>query len=283
MLLLLRRDLLIPTAPTQVGPAPTGTPGCGQGGTPKQTLYNSSGGRGEGGGTVRCPAVLRWVVWWLAVPGKVPLPPRHGPPAAVGQTPVTSARSLPGHRCNECASAQPRSTGGSPLPGSAPGCVVTPAVPCSSPTSPQPWECDTAVGGGGGLSTLTPSRHRSPVPPPTRPGAKRGPLPGTHQRPPPYQRGCATVKRRCRRMLWFIKSFLKRTGELRGELRGDAAGEVPGDWCAVDSMAQLREPLVRWRGHAARRCGAGSVRPSQPLPRRPRETFHPPPAQRLGN
>lgn len=168
MLLLLRRDLLIPTAPTQVGPAPTGTPGCGQGGTPKQTLYNSSGGRGEGGGTVRCPAVLRWVVWWLAVPGKVPLPPRHGPPAAVGQTPVTSARSLPGHRCNECASAQPRSTGGSPLPGSAPGCVVTPAVPCSSPTSPQPWECDTAVGGGGGAV------HTDPVPA-SQPGASSHP------------------------------------------------------------------------------------------------------------
>lgn len=54
------------------------------------------------------------------------------------------------------------------------------------------------------------------------------------------------MKRRCRRMLWFIRSFLKRTGELRGELRGelggDAAGEAPGEQCAVGSMARLRDP-----------------------------------------
>lgn len=35
MLLLLRRDLLIPTAPAQVGPVPTGTPGVRAGGHPK--------------------------------------------------------------------------------------------------------------------------------------------------------------------------------------------------------------------------------------------------------
>lgn len=54
------------------------------------------------------------------------------------------------------------------------------------------------------------------------------------------------MKRRCRRMLWFIRSFRKRTGELRGELRGelqgDTAGEAPGEWYAVGSMAQPRGP-----------------------------------------
>lgn len=37
------------------------------------------------------------------------------------------------------------------------------------------------------------------------------------------------MKRRCRRMLWFIRSFLKKTGELRGEPRGDVAGEASGE------------------------------------------------------
>lgn len=42
---------------------------------------------------------------------------------------------------------------------------------------------------------------------------------------PPYQRGCATVKRRCRRMLWLIRIFLKKTGEPRGDVGGEAPGE----------------------------------------------------------
>lgn len=52
------------------------------------------------------------------------------------------------------------------------------------------------------------------------------------------------MKRRCRRMLWFTRSFLKSTGELRGDPRGDPAGEAPGE----GSMAPLR---------ALRRAGGG--------------------------
>lgn len=105
------------------------------------------------------------------------------------------------------------------------------------PVAPQPWGRAAALGvHTDPIQAGQPSAYSHP------PRAERGPSPGTHQRPPPYQRGCATVKRRCRRMLWFIMSFLKRMGELRGELRGDAAGEAPGERCVVGSMAQLRDP-----------------------------------------
>lgn len=66
------------------------------------------------------------------------------------------------------------------------------------------------------------------------------------------------MKRRCRRMLWFIRSFLKRTGELRGELRGDAAGEAPGECCAVGSMAQLRDPRQSGGGGGEATLPAGA-------------------------
>lgn len=71
---------------------------------------------------------------------------------------------------------------------------------------------------------------------------------------PPYQRGCATVKRRCRRMLWFTRSFLKSTGELRGDAAGEAPGEAPGERCAEGSMARSGAP--RPGGEAALPAGA---------------------------
>ena len=42
----------------------------------------------------------------------------------------------------------------------------------------------------------------------------------------PHHSGWATVKRRCRRMLWFTRSFLKSPGEPRGESRGEPGPEA---------------------------------------------------------
>lgn len=105
---------------------------------------------------------------------------------------------------------------------------------------------------------------------------------GNPSRTPPYPRGCATVKRRCRRMLWFTLSLLNSTGELRGEPRGDPTGDdTPGD----GSMAPIGAPKRSAGGPDPRgceRCGAGNARP---FPPQPRETFHPlPPApEKLNN
>lgn len=53
----------------------------------------------------------------------------------------------------------------------------------------------------------------------------------------PHHSGCATVKRRCSRMLWFTSSFLKSPGEPRGEPRGDP-GAAAG--AAGPCMARAR-------------------------------------------
>lgn len=42
----------------------------------------------------------------------------------------------------------------------------------------------------------------------------------------PHHSGWATVKRRCRRMLWFTRSFLKSPGEPRGESLGESGPGV---------------------------------------------------------
>lgn len=89
------------------------------------------------------------------------------------------------------------------------------------------------------------------------------------------------MKRRCRRMLWFIRSFLKRMGELRGELQGEADGEAPGEWCAVGSMAQLRDPQHGGDGggEATLPAGAEQEASGRPSPSSPRKLSIPlPPA-----
>lgn len=132
------------------------------------------------------------------------------------------------HRCHERVRAQPRSSGASPCPAQPLTMSGDTRCPLLVPRG------RTALGtshNSGGSHCPHPRQH-SLVPPP------RGDPPAS----PPYQRGCATVKRRCRRMLWFIRSFLKKTGELRGEPRGDVAGEAPGERCVVGSMARFRDP-----------------------------------------
>lgn len=58
----------------------------------------------------------------------------------------------------------------------------------------------------------------------------------------PHHSGWATVKRRCRRMLWFTRSFLKSPGEPRGEPRGElgpGAGAGAGGPCIAKTAWRL--------------------------------------------
>lgn len=58
----------------------------------------------------------------------------------------------------------------------------------------------------------------------------------------PHHSGWATVKRRCRRMLWFTRSFLKSPGEPRGEPRGElgtGAGADAGGPCIAKTAWRL--------------------------------------------
>lgn len=58
----------------------------------------------------------------------------------------------------------------------------------------------------------------------------------------PHHSGWATVKRRCRRMLWFTRSFLKSPGEPRGDPRGElgpGAGAGAGGPCIAKTAWRL--------------------------------------------
>lgn len=93
----------------------------------------------------------------------------------------------------------------------------------------------------------------------------------------PHHSGWATVKRRCRRMLWFTRSFLKSPGEPRGESRGDpgpGAGEGTGGPCIagtawkLETARAVRElfctasgagPVGRWPRTRSLRLTAGPL------------------------
>lgn len=85
----------------------------------------------------------------------------------------------------------------------------------------------------------------------------------------PHHRGWATVKRRCRRMLWFTRSFLKSPGELRGESRGEpgpAAGAGAGVPCIAATAwrqdgAWAVGPFLDGRGGGARGEGTEGAPP----------------------
>lgn len=77
----------------------------------------------------------------------------------------------------------------------------------------------------------------------------------------PHHSGWATVKRRCRRMLWFTRSFLKSPGEPRGEPRGElgpGAGEGAGGPCIaktawrLDPARAAQRPFLDSHGGGAR-------------------------------
>lgn len=90
--------------------------------------------------------------------------------------------------------------------------------------------------------------------------------------PSPHHRGWATVKRRCRRMLWFTRSFLKSPGELRGESRGEpgpGAGAGAGVPCIAATAwrqdgAWAVAPFLDSRGGGAVDRGQRAHRPASP-------------------
>lgn len=80
----------------------------------------------------------------------------------------------------------------------------------------------------------------------------------------PHHSGWATVKRRCRRMLWFTRSFLNSPGEPRGESRGDpgaGAGAGAGEPCIARTAWRLETaPAARelfWTASGAGPVGRG--------------------------
>lgn len=98
---------------------------------------------------------------------------------------------------------------------------------------------------GQGIPTLIP--HPAPaVPASALPTSSLAVL-VTPSRPSlsPHHSGWATVKRRCRRMLWFTRNFLKSPGEPRGEPWGEpgpGAAEGAGGPCIAETA---------WTLHAA--------------------------------
>lgn len=117
-------------------------------------------------------------------------------------------------------------------------------------------------------------------------------VPMTPARPTvsPHHSGWATVKRRCRRMLWFTRSFLKSPGELRGEHRGElgpGAGAGAGGPCIAKTAWRLEAglradcagPFLDSHGGGARR-GEGRRRTSPASP--PLDRSGTPPLGQMG-
>lgn len=120
--------------------------------------------------------------------------------------------------------------------------------------------------------------HRGPTSIPS-PGTRQCPLAGDPPASPPLPEGMRHGETPLQADALVHQELPEEDGGIAGGRCWRSCRRSPRRAVRGRQHGVVRGTPARRRGRAARRCRAGSVWPFQPWPRRPRETFHPPPAR----